>query len=77
VNGDVLPVPTFVKDYLEKDHAYLFKTSGSSGSGAAAQPGASNIRYGTKANTDNIKVGMSAETRQATVDAIREAMATV
>jgi hypothetical protein len=77
VNGDVLPVPAFVKDYLEKDHAYLFKTSGSSGSGATSQPGASSIRYGAKVNTDSIKVGMSAETRQAAVDAIKEAMASV
>jgi hypothetical protein len=74
VNGDNFPVSAFSKEFLEKEHAYLFKSSGSSGSGAPAQ--GTGVHLGPKGNTDMIKPGMSATDRAAVMQAIREAMPT-
>ena len=68
IAGDNFPVPSFTKDYLEKEHSYLFKASGAGGSGAPINAGGP--RMGTKFDTASIKVGMSASDRQAAADAI-------
>jgi len=72
MGGDNFPVDTFVKDYLVKDHAYLLRGTGASGSGA---PAAGSVqRYGTKVGTEDIKIGMKPETRQAVVEQISAAL---
>jgi hypothetical protein len=75
-SGDNFPVPDFAKDYLEKEHAYLFRASGSSGSGAPAGGGngGSSRIMGQKVDVNTIKVGMKAEDRQAAVDAINQVL---
>jgi len=73
VGGDNFPIDTFSRDYLQKDHNYLFRATGSGGSGAPITVG--QTRMGARADLDNIKVGMKAEDRQATIEAISAAMA--
>ena len=75
INGDCFPVDAFVKDYLQKEHAYLFQSSGSSGSGAQSNSGSS-VRMGAKADIGMIKVGMKPEDRAAVVSSIAAALAT-
>ena len=72
ISGDNFPVDAFTKDYLQKDHGYLFRTTGASGSGAPAT--GSGLRMGAKADINSIKVGMKQEDRQAAVDAISAAL---
>lgn len=72
--GDLYPVDAFVKDYLMKEHSYLLRASGSSGSGAPANPG---VRMGAKADLSDIKVGMKPETRESIVASIGAALASV
>lgn len=71
--GDNFPVTDFTKDYLKKEHNYLFKSTGTSGSGAPVNPGSP--RLITKADTNSIKIGMKPEERQAVLDSIGAAMA--
>jgi len=72
INGDNFPVDAFVKDFLQKEHGYLFRTTGASGSGAPAS--GSGVRMGSKVDINSIKVGMKAEDRQAAVDSIAAAL---
>jgi hypothetical protein len=74
IGGDNYPVDAFTKDFLQKEHAYLFKTTGASGSGA---PPAGGIRMGAKVDTNQIKIGMKQEDRQSVVDAIGAALQSV
>jgi len=74
INGDNFPVDAFVKDYLVKDHPYLMRSSGVSGSGAAGG-GNGGSRIGTKADLNDIKIGMKAESRDAVVASIQHALA--
>jgi hypothetical protein len=74
INGSDFPVDSFVKDFLQKEHGYLFKTTGASGSGAPSS--GSSLRMGTKADISSIKIGMKPEERQAAVEAIAAAVAT-
>lgn len=73
LNGDAYPVPSFAKEYLEKEHGYLFKSSGASGSGAP--PNGGSVRVGAKADINSIKVGMKAEDRANAVADIAAALA--
>lgn len=70
--GDLYPVDAFVKDYLMKEHSYLLRASGNSGSGAPANPG---VRMGAKADLNDIKVGMKPETRESIIASIGAALA--
>ena len=72
IGGDNFPVDAFTKDYLEKEHGYLFKPSGASGSGAPSNGGG--VRMGAKVDTSVIKVGMDAKDRAAVVESIAAAM---
>lgn len=74
-NGDNFPVTAFVTDFLSKEHGYLFKSSGASGSGAPASTGG--LRMGAKADINDIKPGMKGDTRQLVVDSINAALASV
>lgn len=71
-NGDLYPVDAFVKDYLTKEHSYLLRASGNTGSGAPANSG---VRMGVKADLSDIKVGMKPETRDSVVASISAALA--
>ena len=71
-NGDHFPVDAFVKDYLTKEHSYLLRASGASGSGAPANGGGP--RMGVKADIGDIKSGMSAETRSSVLASIGAAL---
>ena len=73
INGENFPVNSFAKEYLEKEHAYLFKSSGSTGSGAPASGGTQ--RQFQRVDTDLIKPGMTTENRDAVVAAIKTAYA--
>ena len=75
VNGDNFPVDAFAKDFLQKEHGYLFRTTGASGSGAPAS--GSGVRMGSKVDINSIKVGMKPEDRQAAVDSIAAALQSV
>jgi hypothetical protein len=68
VNGDNFPVDAFAKDFLQKEHGYLFRTTGASGSGA--HTAGSGVRMVAKADTNTIKAGMKQDDRQAVVDSI-------
>lgn len=71
INGDNFPVDAFVKDYLTKEHNYLLRATGSSGSGAPANAG---LRMGVKADLSDIKIGMKPETRESIVASIGAAL---
>jgi len=73
INGENFPVPAFAKDFLEKEHAYLFKASGVSGSGAPNT--GSGVRMGAKIDINSIKPGMKLDDRAAAVEAISAVMA--
>lgn len=75
VNGDNFPVDAFSKDYLEKEHSYLFRSSGVTGSGAPNGGSGGQQRYGEKTDIGTIKVGMKAEDRAAAVAAISSVLA--
>jgi hypothetical protein len=72
-NGENFPVQAFTKDFLEKEHGYLFKASGASGSGASSST--ATTHFGAKADTNMIKVGMKAEDRASVVESIAAALA--
>lgn len=73
VNGENnFPVDAFAKDYLQKEHGYLFKSSGASGSGAPAA--GTGVRMGSRADINSIKIGMKPDERQAIVDSIASAL---
>lgn len=72
INGSDYPVDAFAKDFLEKEHAYLFRTTGASGSGAPAT--GSGVRMGAKVDINSIRPGMKQEERQAAIEAIAAAM---
>lgn len=72
VSGDNFPVDAFAKDFLQKEHAYLFRTTGATGSGAPAT--GSGLRMGTRADMSQIKVGMKQEDRSAVVESIAAAL---
>ncbi len=74
-NGDNFPVDAFVKDYLTKEHSYLLRASGASGSGAPAN--SSGVRMGVKADLGDIKTGMKPETRESVVASIAAALQNV
>jgi hypothetical protein len=75
VNGDNLPVDAFVKDYLSREHAYLLRPSGQTGSGAPSYGGAGGTqRLGSKANIEDIKVGMTAAQRESAIASIGVAL---
>lgn len=74
VNGSDFPIDAFVKDYLTKEHPYLLRASGSSGSGAPAN---TSVRMGVKADLSDIKPGMKPETRESIVASIGAALANV
>lgn len=73
-DGTDYPVESFVKDYLDKEHAYLLKGSGYSGSGASA--GNAGGRGMARVDISEIKPGMSVEKRQQVMDAIKASIAT-
>ena len=73
INGDNFPVEAFVKDYLTKEHPYLLRGTGASGSGAPN--GSGGVRMGVKADLGDIKVGMKPETRESIVASIGAALA--
>jgi hypothetical protein len=75
IDGDNFPVDAFTKDYLQKEHSYLFKPTGSSGSGVPQSGGG--IRMGAKADTNMIKSGMKPAEREAVVAGIQNALASV
>ena len=75
INGDNFPVDAFAKDYLQKEHGYLFRTTGASGSGAPVA--GTGVRMGVRADTNSIKIGMKQEDRQAVVDSIAAALQSV
>lgn len=72
VNGADFPLDAFVKDYLSKEHPYLLKASGISGSGAGS--GTGGVRMGVKADVNDIKTGMKPETRESVVASIAAAL---
>jgi len=72
-NGDNFPVDAFVKDYLQKEHGYLLRSTGSQGSGAQSM-GGTGVRMGVKADISDIKPGMKAETRDSVVASIAAAL---
>lgn len=76
INGDNFPVDNFVKDYLTREHSYLLRPTGVSGSGASAHSGGV-MRSGMKVDLADIKTGMKPETRAATVEAIAAALQSV
>jgi hypothetical protein len=75
INGDNLPLDNFVKEYLTKEHPYLLRASGTSGSGAPLNVGGS--RMGIKADLNDIQVGMTPETRSQVLASIGAALAGV
>lgn len=72
ISGDNFPVDAFAKDFLQKEHGYLFRTTGASGSGAPAA--GSGVRMGSRVDINTIKVGMKQDDRQAVVDSIAAAL---
>lgn len=75
INGDNFPVEAFVKDFLTKEHPYLLRASGVSGSGA---PSSGSVgRMGIKADLADIRNGMKPETREQVVASISAALATI
>ena len=73
LDGENYPVNSFVQDFLSKEHGYLFKSTGASGSGAP--PIGSGSRIGPKADISSIKVGMKSEDRDNVVEAIASVLA--
>jgi hypothetical protein len=71
INGSDFPIDAFVKDFLTKEHSYLLRASGASGSGAPASPG---VRMGVKADLNDIKVGMKSDVRDSIVASIGAAL---
>jgi hypothetical protein len=72
---EAFPLDAFAKEYLSKEHAYLLGRTGMGGSGAPGASGAPH-RVGMRVDTNDIKVGMKPETRQAAIDAITAVMST-
>jgi hypothetical protein len=74
LDGSKYPVPEFAKDFLEKEHAYVFAPYGVAGSGAPSGGGAP-MRPGLRATTEMIKPGMKSEDRDRVVRDITTALA--
>lgn len=73
VAGENLTVDTFAKDWITREHDYLLAPA--PGAGAGVAPNGAVFAGGQKrADTADIKPGMSAETRTAVVAEIRNAM---
>lgn len=67
--GENFPIPSFVKDVLEKDHSYLFKPTGAGGSGAPASAG-NNRGAPSRFDIGQIAPGMTPEKRAEALAAI-------
>lgn len=61
VGPDNLPLAASAKEYLTKQHAYLFKPSGQSGSGASAGGTGGGTGGSSNLGMDDIKPGMSTD----------------
>lgn len=68
-----LPLADFVKDYIPRDHAYLLKQTGASGSGAGS-PSSNGGGSGKVVDIGQIKPGMSADVRANILSAIQASM---
>lgn len=74
INGDNLPADAFVKDYLAREHAYLLRPSGQQGSGAPTYGGNGSNRMISKAQLEDIKVGMTPAQRESAMASIGAAL---
>lgn len=74
-NGDNLPLDVFAKEFLEREHDYLFVSNGQSGSGAGTNGGSSaGGGTGVRADIDTINPGMSDAVRSAAAQSILAAL---
>ena len=70
---DNLPVDTFVNEFIAKEHGYLLRPVGGSGSGGGVSQGQP-LRQGMRSSIEDIKPGMTPATREQVVASIAAAV---
>lgn len=69
-----LPVDRFVEEFLRNEHSYLLPSTGTTGSGAANQGTTRGSSNQERADLNDIRPGMTPETRQRALQSIGAAL---